>query len=154
MNESCHPYEWVMSPIWMSHVTYIAFKGPSVSAQGLRVPTINFTQVMSRIWMSYVTHTNVMTPRVSRFMTHAYVWHDSFICVTWLIHMCDMTHAYVWHDSFICVAWLIHMCDMTHAYVWHDSFICVPWLIQMCAMTHHACHESIIWPTWPVLIWK
>jgi len=24
------------------------------------------------------------------------VWHDSFICVTWLIHMCDMPNAYVW----------------------------------------------------------
>jgi len=41
-------------------------------------------------------------------MTHSYVWHDSFICVTWLIHMCDMTHSYVWHDSFICVTWFIH----------------------------------------------
>jgi len=40
------------------------------------------------------------------------VWHDSFICVTWRIHMCDMTHSYVWHDSFICV---------THSYAWHDS---------------------------------
>ena len=29
-----------------------------------------------------------------------YAW---FICVTWLIHMCDMTHSDVWHDSFICV---------------------------------------------------
>ena len=28
--------------------------------------------------------------------------------------VCDMTHSYVWHDSFICVTWLIHMCDMTH----------------------------------------
>jgi len=34
------------------------------------------------------------------------VWHDSFICVTWLIHVRDMTHAYVWHDSFKCVTWL------------------------------------------------
>jgi len=25
-----------------------------------------------------------------------HMWHDSFICVTWLIHMCDMTHSYVW----------------------------------------------------------
>ena len=33
-------------------------------------------------------------------------WHDSFTCVTWLIHMCDMTHSHVWHDSFICVQWL------------------------------------------------
>jgi len=81
-------------------------------------------------------------------MTHSYVWHDSFICVTWLIHMshsichwydafnvshialamCDMTHSYVWHDSFICVPWLIHMCATIHAYVWHDWFMCVTWL--------------------------
>jgi len=69
-------------------------------------------------------------------MTHSYVWHDSFLCVTWLIPMCDMTHSYVWHDSLICVSWLINMWDMTHSYVWHDSFatsyvwhdsfICVP----------------------------
>jgi len=26
-------------------------------------------------------------------MTHSYMWHDSFICVTWLIHMCDITHS-------------------------------------------------------------
>jgi len=43
-----------------------------------------------------------------------YVWHDSFISVTWLIHMYDMTHPYVCHDS---------------SYVWHDSFIRVPGLI-------------------------
>ena len=53
-------------------------------------------------------------------MTHSYVGHDSFICVTWLIHMCDMTHSYVWHSSFICVTWLIHMWDMTHSYVWQS----------------------------------
>ena len=60
---------------------------------------------------------------------------DSFICVTWLIHMCDMTHSYVWHDSsngcsslygndsFICVTWLIHMCDMTHPM----DLVCCMW---------------------------
>jgi len=51
------------------------------------------------------------------------VWHDSFICVTRLIHMCDTTHSYAWHDSFIFVTWLIHMCDTTYSYVWHVSFI-------------------------------
>jgi len=95
-----------------------------------------------------------------------YVWHDSFICVTWLIYMCDMTHLYVWCDSLTCVTWLIcmcdrerswysrhaplfdqnalmmrvtwlmNMCDVTRWYVWHDSFICVTWLIHMCDMTH------------------
>ena len=38
-------------------------------------------------------------------------------------------YSYVRHDSFMCVAWLIHMCDMTHLDVWHDSFRCVTWLI-------------------------
>jgi len=74
-------------------------------------------------------------------VTHSYVWRDSFICVTWLIHMCvtcliqmcDVTHSYVWRVSFICVMWLIHMCDVSHPYVWRDSFICVTWLIHMCA---------------------
>jgi len=96
-------------------------------------------------------------------MTHSYVWHDSFICVTWLIHMCDMTHSSVWHDSFICVTWLhlllsrrtwpatwlIHMCDITHAYVWHHSFICVTWLIRMCGMTHlYVWQNACICVTW------
>jgi len=31
--------------------------------------------------------------------------------------------------SFICVAWLLHMCDMTHSYEWHDSFTWVMWRI-------------------------
>jgi len=43
--------------------------------------------------------------------------------------MCDMTHSHVWHDSFTCVTWLIHMCDMTHSHVWHDEFTCVTWRI-------------------------
>jgi len=61
-------------------------------------------------------------------MTHSYMWHDSFIYVTWLIHICDMTHSYMWHDSFIC--------DMTHSYMWHDSFLYVTWLIRVCDLTH------------------
>jgi len=74
-------------------------------------------------------------------MTHSYVWHDAFICVTWRIHMCDMTHSYVWHDSRKRVTTLIHMCDMTHSYVWHDSFICVTCLNYIRDMTH----SHMIW---------
>jgi len=33
-------------------------------------------------------------------MTHLHVWHDSSICVTWIIHMCDMINSCVWHDPF------------------------------------------------------
>jgi len=29
--------------------------------------------------------------------------------------MCAMTPFCMWHESFTCVTWLIHMCDMTHS---------------------------------------
>jgi len=70
-------------------------------------------------------------------MTHSYVWHDSFICVTWLIHMCDVTHLYVWHDSFVCVTLLNHMGLFLNEkeprlivskHRSHDLFIRVMWL--------------------------
>jgi len=84
-------------------------------------------------------------------MTHSCVWHDSFICVTWPIHMRDMTHSCVWHDSSICVTWLIFMRDMTHSYVWHDSYICVTWLMFMRDMTHSCvCHDSFVSVTWHI----
>ena len=75
------------------------------------------------IHMTYVWHDlRVTWPMCD--MT--YVWHD--LRVTWPIDF--LTYSFVWHDSFICVIWLIHMCDMTHSYAWHDSFVRVTWLIH------------------------
>ena len=28
------------------------------------------------------------------------------------VHTCGMSYAYVWHNSFMCVTWLFHMCGM------------------------------------------
>jgi len=96
----------------------------------------------------------------------SYVRHDSFICVIWLMHTCDMPHSHARHASFIRVPWLFHICDVirlfVRSYVRHHSRIwmgrvkhmnelfarrsaCeasllhayVPWLIYMCV-------------TWPV----
>jgi len=96
-------------------------------------------------------------------MTGSYVWHESFICwtwlndvthwficVTWLFHMLGMTHVthmsqYVWHESFICWTWLIAMCNMTHSYVGHDLY--ATWLIHVCDMTYMQ-HDSFICVTW------
>ena len=39
------------------------------------------------------------------------MWHDAFICATWLIQMADITRSCVWHDSIICVTWLLHICE-------------------------------------------
>ena len=51
----------------------------------------------------------------------------SFICVTWLIHMCDIAHSYVWHNSFISV---IRLTD-----VWHDAFVSVTWSVSRHALS-------------------
>jgi len=61
-------------------------------------------------------------------MADFYVWHDSFIQVTWLVHVCDATHSYVWNHSIIWMKWLCHICDIFPSYVWHYSFIYVIWL--------------------------
>jgi len=50
-----------------------------------------------------------------RDVTHSSVWHDSCICVAWLMYTCDLTHSYAWHDPLTCVAWPIHTRDMTHS---------------------------------------
>jgi len=60
-------------------------------------------------------------------ITHSYVWYDSFIPVTWLVHVCDRwppplpvarvcacvreTGNKKGHDSFIGVTWFIHVWD-------------------------------------------
>jgi hypothetical protein len=58
----------------------------------------SFTWVMTHpyVWIIRVSNYGMTHPYVSR----PYVWRDSFTCVTWLIHMCDVTHSHVWRDSF------------------------------------------------------
>jgi len=67
------------------------------------------------------------------------VWHDSFICVTWLIHACDMTYpepCKILLDSSMCDMThsecdITHsVCNMIHSYVQHGSFIHLTWLTQ------------------------
>jgi len=106
-------------------------------------------------WLIY-TCDMTQVPLVECAISLKHAWHDSFVCVTWLVclglnlrsalicmtwlvHMCDMTHLYVWHDSIVCVTWLIlplvesaislDMRDMASSYVWHDSRVRVAWLI-------------------------
>ena len=89
-------------------------------------------------WLMHTSDWYWWTHYPPRNMTMHYridVTHDSFISVTWLIHVCDMTRSRVRHDSFKCMTWLIHMFDMIHSHVRHDSFICGTWLIHMCDMT-------------------
>ena len=83
-------------------------------------------------------------------MIHPYVWHDSSICMwhggtcvsSYLIDVCNKTHSQVRHDSFTCVTWLIHTYDKTHSYLWQGG-PCVSCLINVCNKTHsHVWHDS------------
>jgi len=44
----------------------------------------------------------------------------------------------------LCVTLLIHMCDMTHSYVWHDSFICVTWTYESRLALDYVCGASFV----------
>jgi len=70
--------------------------------------------------------------------SYSCMWYDSFrrdrphctkktreyVRVTWLMHL------NVCHDSSICVTWLVHMCDMTRSHVWYCYFMYVPCLLS------------------------
>ena len=107
---------------------------------------------------------------------NGFMWHDLFICVTWLLlhdagvdvyQYCDSFNeytwhdfnGYVWHDLFICVTWLIHMCDMTYSYVdvYQDGDSSnentSTWLIHMCDMTALAWCWFWRVSRWPLIQW-
>ena len=64
------------------------------------------------------------------------VWHDSFICVTWLIQNMH-------HDSFICLTRLIHTCRSSG---WVTSHICMRHVTNMNVSWHtYKCVMSHIW---------
>jgi len=82
-----------------------------------------------------------------------YTWHVSFICVTWLIRICDMSHSHVWRDSIVRALWLrLHVCDLIYisaiiiyfcpASTPHcrQRLICVPWLLHKCDV-----FQSCVW---------
>jgi len=91
----------------------------------------------TRILVTHPLHTCDLPPSYMRLdpiqtrdETPLYVWHDSFICLTRLLHMrsmtfctiCNMSPLYVWHDYFIYVTRLLHMYTTSFSFVQHDQF--------------------------------
>ena len=82
---------------------------------------------------SYVWHDSLIMCDV---MTHSYVWHETLITRDTMTHsdVAQLIHD-LWHDSSICVTWLIHTCDiMTNPCM--VLLIHMAWVIHMCDMTH------------------
>jgi len=101
MNKSCHTYAWVMSHIWMSHVTHMK------------------ESCHSCVWVVCVTHiwTSHGTPAYQRHSRHLYVCDiASFMCVTWLVHVCVVARWCVSHFLIVCVPWLVSTHSNTHTH--------------------------------------
>jgi len=100
--------------------------------------------------------------------SYSYMWHDSIIFVTCLIHTCGMTHSYVWHDPLIQVMhldfredffngwkgpWLRHAINMyksCHTYEWEISH---GWMSHVTDM-NESCHthKSHLWHDLIILV--
>ena len=56
-------------------------------------------ELLKAIQHTYYRKSHLIAGQVRlRDIAHSHVCHDSFTCVTWLIHMCDMTQSLVWLD--------------------------------------------------------
>ena len=116
------------------HATYIEHTDASLTT---RLPCDSLMYDM--LW-----HDSLMYDSY-RIYINAYIMRDMMhpICVTWLIHMCDMTHTCTTAAYIIRDGWLMHESCHTRLYMRHDSFICVKlihicmtWRIHMWDVTH------------------
>jgi len=127
MNESCHTYEWVMSHIWMIHVTHM-------------------TWVMSHICMSQITHMQESSHDIvtciilchKLWMCHELWWHT--MSRTMVIHYvtnygCDTLMHESRHDMVTCIfSNLLYMHD---GVISHMNESCCIW-------TSHVTYEWVM----------
>jgi len=109
LNALCHTYERVVRHAWQLVI--------DESYHGWVMSHIRLRHVCDE-WMSVIFKNDICD-----------VW---IMCVTWLIHVCDMTHLYVSHDSFMSHLWLRHICDV--------------WMSRVTSMiaSRHKC-ERVMW---------
>jgi len=109
MPETCPTvtYEWVMSHIWMSHVTH---RNESCHASGYALnmpetrPTFTYERVMSHIilfhvtrWNDHVTHMNESCQTYKCVMTH--IWVIIHFIHLWMSHITHINLPRVMHTS-------------------------------------------------------
>jgi len=84
--------------------------------------------------MQHISFMNALSPALP-------FWWMVRVREAWPICVWDMTQAYVLHDKFMWVIWLIHTCDMTCACVWHTWFAFSPRWVELRGTEHARVHS-------------
>jgi len=127
MDESCHVYEWVMSLIWMRHVTCM-----NESCHSYEWDVSHTTVALPNMLLIYVTRLIHMCDK-----THSYMWQTSFIYVTCLIH-CDMPHPYetgALPSMRVLHGWATRAATQVCVYLSLSLYVCVPVSVRVCDYT-------------------
>jgi len=103
----CNHFVWDMTHLYVRHDSSILWDTTH--------RYVRHDSFLRETWLIYMWDMTHCTPDT----THLFVGHASSTRETWLVCTWDMTHALVCLDSFIrvtwlihvCVTWLVHMCD-------------------------------------------
>jgi len=84
--------------------------------------------------------------------SHSYTWFGSFTRVPWFIHARDSTHWHVWHDSCICIMYLIHIRSLAldvrdNTHLQFQVFVTIPIHTHIRSLALHVC-EWVLSQKW------
>jgi len=143
INESCHPYEWVMTRIWLSHVmshmrmSHVAHKNESRHI---------YKWVMWHIRMSHVTHK--YEPCHTHLRTRGpWYTHKSVMTHIWMRHVTHMTescHTYEWVTSHIWMSHVTRMNESRHTYEWVMSHVWMSHVTHIVQTRGPSCVEQLL----------
>ena len=94
----CHTYEWILSYIWMGHVTHM---NESCHAHMMHQSRHTYECATSHMNETWHTHMNVPPPMWMRHDTHIWMRH--------VLYEWDMTHTYECATSYMNETWHTHM---------------------------------------------
>ena len=113
-------HEFLWNAMWNTHVC----ETWRIHKWGMTHSYVRHDSFMCETWLIHIR--DITHSYESLRCDMIFCWNvtlSTHICVTRLSHMEMMSQIHsVWHDSFMCVTWLSLKCHMTHWYVWHASF--------------------------------
>jgi len=130
-----HSYVWLDSCIYVSLYLEITWVHASFVCVTWVIVVCCTTVCLgiSRSPRSYVRHDSFIWFIC---VTSVIVMCCTTVCLCISLSPGDMTHSYVWHAWFICVTWLIHTCDMSHVKLAYELYHRYEWVMSHVWISH------------------